>query len=105
MDFQDKTYCISLFDIYGKLLTSKQVEYFRLYFIEDFSLFEIAELKKVSRAAAYDAISKIIKNFEDYESKLHLSKKQVMRNKLYCDYDNDLYKNLIIKLKKIDEID
>lgn len=61
-----------LFTYYEPLLTVLQVSYFKMYFIEDLSLSEIAEHYQVSRAAIHDQLSKIGKLLEEYEAKLHL---------------------------------
>ncbi|MBQ7460548.1 MAG: DNA-binding protein [Oscillospiraceae bacterium] len=47
-----------LFDFFGDLLTDTQREYFDLYYNDDMSLAEVAELKGVSRPAVLDAVKK-----------------------------------------------
>ncbi len=42
-------YMSMLFDFYGELLTDKQKEYFGLYYNENLSLGEIAEIEGISR--------------------------------------------------------
>lgn len=64
----------SLFYLYKNLLTKKQVEYFELYFEEDLSFQEIADQLNISKAAAHDAINKIIKSLNDLEEKIGLNK-------------------------------
>ncbi len=64
-----------LFDFYGQLLTEKQQEIYDLYFQQDLSLGEIAELHKVSRQAIYDLLKRTEETLEEYESKLGLVKK------------------------------
>ena len=61
-----------LFDIYGELLTKRQIEVFQYYYHEDLSYQEIADLLGISKAAIYDNISKTSIILEDYESHLHL---------------------------------
>lgn len=46
-----------------------------LYYLDDFSLGEIAEEYDVSRQAVYDNIKRTESMLEDYESKLHLFEK------------------------------
>ena len=41
-----------LYDIYGKLLTQKQQDYFKDYYFENFTLDEIAKNDNVTKAAA-----------------------------------------------------
>ncbi|WP_017753698.1 putative DNA-binding protein [Calidifontibacillus oryziterrae] len=64
-----------LFDFYQSLLTSKQRNYMALYYLDDYSLGEIAEEYNVSRQAVYDNIKRTETMLEDYESKLRLFEK------------------------------
>ncbi len=49
-------YMSMLFDFYGQLLTDKQQEYFGLYYNENLSLSEIAEIEGISRQGVRDNI-------------------------------------------------
>lgn len=71
-----------LFDFYQTLLTPKQQEYMSMYYIEDFSLVEIADLSNVSRQAVYDNIKRTENVLESYESKLFLYDKFEQRQVL-----------------------
>ncbi|MBZ4653848.1 MAG: hypothetical protein JG781_1187 [Peptococcaceae bacterium] len=64
-----------LFDFYGQLLTKKQQEIYDLYFQQDLSLGEIAELHRVSRQAIYDLLRRTEETLEEYENKLGLVRK------------------------------
>lgn len=61
-----------LLDIYGSLLSEKQLESLTLFYRENLSIGEIAEINKVSRAAIMDALTKGKENLEEYEEKMHL---------------------------------
>ncbi len=61
-----------LFDIYGGLLTDHQQDVWRLYYQEDWSLAEIAEARKVSRAAIHDLLDRTARSLEGYEDRLRL---------------------------------
>jgi uncharacterized protein len=71
-----------LFDFYQSLLTPKQKSYMSLYYLDDFSLGEIAEEYDVSRQAVYDNIKRTEAMLEQYEDKLLLFRKFQKRQEL-----------------------
>ncbi|AIE59626.1 putative DNA-binding protein [Bacillus methanolicus] len=71
-----------LFDFYQSLLTPKQRSYMSLYYLDDYSLGEIAEEYDVSRQAVYDNIKRTEAMLEEYEEKLLLFQKFQERSKL-----------------------
>ncbi|PLR84184.1 putative DNA-binding protein [Bacillus canaveralius] len=71
-----------LYDFYQSLLTPKQSSYMSLYYLEDYSLGEIAEEYDVSRQAVYDNIKRTEAMLEEYEEKLLLFEKFQERSKL-----------------------
>jgi uncharacterized protein len=71
-----------LYDFYQSLLTPKQQSYMSLYYLDDYSLGEIAEEYDVSRQAVYDNIKRTEVMLEDYEEKLLLFQKFQERSKL-----------------------
>lgn len=71
-----------LYDFYQSLLTPKQSSYMALYYLDDFSLGEIAEEYNVSRQAVYDNIKRTEAMLEQYETKLLLLEKFQKRSKL-----------------------
>ena len=71
-----------LFDFYQSLLTQKQRSYMSFYYLDDFSLGEIAEEFDVSRQAVYDNIKRTEAMLEEYEEKLVLLQKFQERNDL-----------------------
>ncbi len=60
-------YFNKLFDIYGELFTNNQKEIFKLYYEENLSLQEIADLKKISRAFVSKSINNTEEKLEEYE--------------------------------------
>ena len=68
----DIVYYNALFDYYGELLTTTQINYFKAYYYDNLSLSEISSEYNVSR----NAISKTLKEVKDkldyYETKLNL---------------------------------
>jgi uncharacterized protein len=71
-----------LYDFYQSLLTPKQQSYMSLYYLDDYSLGEIAEEYDVSRQAVYDNIKRTEVMLEEYEEKLLLFQKFQERSKL-----------------------
>ncbi|WP_062110414.1 putative DNA-binding protein [Bacillus niameyensis] len=71
-----------LFDFYQALLTPKQRNYMSLYYLDDYSLGEIAEEFEISRQAVYDNIKRTETMLEEYEEKLNLFSKFQERNKI-----------------------
>nr|WP_214826942.1 putative DNA-binding protein [Exiguobacterium algae] len=71
-----------LIDFYQALLTPKQRNYMSLYYLDDYSLGEIAEEFEVSRQAVYDNIKRTETMLEQYEEKLGLFEKFEERQQL-----------------------
>ena len=57
-----------LYDIYGELLNDKQRTIFEDYFIEDYSLAEVAEECDITRQGVYDTLNRIRKKLRSYEN-------------------------------------
>lgn len=66
---------VKLIGIYKDLLTHTQSDILVDYFCYDLSYSEIADNRKISRAAVEDAIKKGIKKLEEYEKKLRVLEK------------------------------
>lgn len=71
-----------LYDFYHSLLTEKQKSSMEMYYEEDYSLGEIAELTEVSRQAVYDTIKRTEQLLMTYEEKLSLFKKHEQREEV-----------------------
>ncbi|MDT8859055.1 putative DNA-binding protein [Alkalihalobacillus sp. MEB130] len=107
----DKTFRMNyLYDFYQSLLTQKQRKYMSLYYLDDFSLGEIAEEFEVSRQAVYDNIKRTEAMLEDYEKKLMLLSKFEERSELLTQMKSAVEKNatpeelmsLLDSLEKLD---
>ncbi|WP_147641356.1 putative DNA-binding protein [Staphylococcus nepalensis] len=72
-----------LFDFYQALLTDKQRNYLELFYLQDYSLSEIADTFDVSRQAVYDNIRRTGDLVEDYEAKLGLYQNFGKRQNIY----------------------
>ena len=96
---EDRVEISLLMDLYNPLLTEKQCTVMDLYYNEDLSLAEIAELNKTSRQAIHDLIKRCYKLLTSYESKLNLLQKSINReNKIV-----EILNNLRIKYSISDE--
>lgn len=71
-----------LFDHYGALLTQHQQEAWRLYYLEDWSLMEIAQSRHVTRAAIHDLLNRTAATLEAFEASLHLLDQMQRRQRL-----------------------
>ena len=100
-----------LYDFYQSLLTPKQRSYMALYYLEDFSLGEIAEENNVSRQAVYDNIKRTEAMLEQYEEKLSLFMKFQERSKLIKEIrevlqetlpSRDKLSDIVAELEKLD---
>lgn len=77
-------------DYYGPLLTEKQKSIMELYYNDDLSLAEIAELNSTSRQAIHDLIKRCYKQFLSYESKLNLLEKSLEKEKKISEFLNQV---------------
>ena len=71
-----RLYVISLYDIYGELLTNKQQEYFEDYYFNNLSLAEISENLGITRTAVHNQIKEAEEKLEYYEKILKLKQKK-----------------------------
>ncbi|MGL5899562.1 MAG: YlxM family DNA-binding protein [Lactobacillaceae bacterium] len=72
MKFADKIRITRLIDVYGGLLTQKQLDYLVFYYDEDLSLNEIGEYFKISRQAVSENLRRSVQQLENYETKVGL---------------------------------
>ena len=64
-------YYSELYNIYAFLLTEKQRDISDLYFNENLSLSEIADLKNVSKSYVGKIVNNTVKKLDFYEDNLH----------------------------------
>jgi len=101
--FEKKAWMNQLFDLYGQLLTEKQRSYFMLYYFEDYSLQEIAEVFEVSRNAVFDHLKKAEEHLISYEDTLKCHDKKEKRAVLLDTIENKDNQEIIDALRKLDE--
>ncbi|MBE0700432.1 MAG: hypothetical protein IH571_01980 [Acholeplasmataceae bacterium] len=92
-----------LFDFYEQLLTEKQILFFKLYYHDDYSLNEIAELYQVSRNAVFDHLKKVEEHLLNYEEKLHLLERLEKRTELIAKFEETKDQKYLNALRKLDE--
>ncbi len=97
-----------LYDFYQSLLTDKQQSYMILYYLEDYSLGEIAGEYEISRQAVYDNIKRTVVMLEGYEKKLLLFEKFQRRQKLLKELQNlclgtTIEKEIMILTEKLEQ--
>lgn len=82
-DIQKSVTIALLLDDYGELLTPHQREIISMYYAEDLSLGEIAQLCGITRQGVRDAIKKAEATLLSYEEKLGIRQKMtVLQNEL-----------------------
>lgn len=99
-----------LYDFYQALLTPKQSSYMALYYLDDYSLGEIAAEYDVSRQAVYDNIKRTEAMLEEYEKKLLLFDKfqkrieliEKMKQLIGNDENSHVLTEMIAELEKLD---
>lgn len=76
MKLEDNLRVGRLIDIYGTLLTSKQLEIISNYYFDNLSLSEIGDNYGISRQAVKCSIDQSLVSLEDYEKKLGIINKR-----------------------------
>ncbi len=70
LDINERERFIQAFSKFDNVLTTNQKQVFHLYYIEDLSLAEIAEIVATTRASVYDTLKKARKNLEPFLDKI-----------------------------------
>lgn len=96
---EETLYYTRLFDIYYKLLTAKQADYFKDYYFENLTVDEIASNDNVSKAAVSKQINRTKELLLDYEDKLHILKREELIKK---EFKNE--KEVLSRIEKYDNI-
>ncbi len=83
----------TLLDFYGELLSDRQREIASLYYNDDLSLSEVAQLMQITRQGVRDGLLKAEQLLCDYEAKLHLLERMQQHN--------DCLRALILRLQQV----
>ncbi len=73
MQIEERNNYITLYDLYGSLLSKKQAEVMDKYLNLDLSESELAELSGETRQSVHDAIVKAKKQLNEFEEKLGIA--------------------------------
>ena len=95
MDMDDVIYYNELYDLYGKLLTDKQREYFEDYYFNNLSFSELAENYNVSRNAVFKQLKITKEKLLEFDNALKLyEKKKKIIDIIDCIQDKDTKEKL-----------
>lgn len=94
----NREYITSLYEIYKELLNKKERNYFEYYYFEDYSMQEIADLYKVSKAYASKYLNKINDKIINYEKILKINDRNSKIIDLLKNVNDSELKSKIIEL-------
>lgn len=94
----NREYITSLYEIYKELLNEKERNYFEYYYFEDYSMQEIADLYKVSKAYASKYLNKINDKIVNYEKILKINDRNSKIIDLLKNVNDSELKSKIIEL-------
>ena len=107
MELTDKIYIGELVLTYGNLLTSKQLDAVKCYYLFDMSLSEIAQNEGITRQGAYDLVTKSTNILSSNEEKLGFVKMKKDISLLLNDIEKEdcskKIKQIIERIKEIVE--
>lgn len=96
-----------LYDFYNGLLTDKQKDYVKLYYLMDLQFSEIADELNVTRQAVYDNLKRTTEVLEAYEENLGMYARYLKRQQLFDALkssldDKDTALSIIEELESLD---
>ena len=94
----NREYITTLYEIYKELLNEKERNYFEYYYFEDYSMQEIADLYKVSKAYASKYLNKINDKIINYEKILKINDRNSKIIDLLKNVNDSEIKSKIIEL-------
>lgn len=94
----NREYITTLYEIYKELLNEKERNYFEYYYFEDYSMQEISDLYKVSKAYASKYLNKINDKIINYEKILKINDRNSKIIDLLKNVNDSELKSKIIEL-------
>ncbi|HJE19718.1 putative DNA-binding protein [Aliicoccus persicus] len=95
-----------LYDFYHELLTDKQRNYIKLYYLEDYALSEIAETLDVTRQAVYDNLKRSRDSLEHYEENLGMYEAFEARTEIIEQLKSKVHDEEVLKLiEQLEKLD
>ena len=91
----NRLYLISLYDVYGNLLTQKQQEYFEDYYFNNLTLAEISENYSVTRTAVHNQLKESEEKLEYYETTLNIKQRNDKIKKIIQSLDENTKEEII----------
>lgn len=95
---EEYIYYNALFDLYGNLLNEREKEIYHLFYEEDLSLQEIAEIRGISKSAVGGAITTLTKKLQEYEKKLRFLEKVRSLKEVALEVTDVCLKEKILKI-------
>lgn len=94
----NREYITTLYEIYKELLSEKERNYFEYYYFEDYSMQEIADLYKVSKAYASKYLNQINDKIINYEKILKINDRNSKIIEILKNVNDEDIKSKIIEL-------
>lgn len=95
---EEYLYYGELFNIYKDLLSDNKQKYYSLYYEENLTLQEIADLEGVSKSYVGNIVKKVTKELTKYESILKIYENKLILREIL---ENDDLKSIKSKIAKI----
>lgn len=72
MKINERNLIIEKYEVYKSLLSDKKQDIFEMYYYEDESINEIAEVVGITKNGVFNALKKVEKEITEYEAKLQI---------------------------------
>ncbi len=96
----ENLYLTILYDLYEKLLTETQKEYFKLYYFENLTMEEIGKNLNISKSAVFKSINTTTNKLKELEKNLGIYKNNKKIEEILTSNDINYIKKEIEKIIK-----